>query len=404
MKKKRSSDLVAIKGHRNYYRSPVSGKIYYKDSKIPKFSTGETAILKAKNVVDIKRVQSSEKCSKGEAKKKVQGVVNLPVSHFFELLLAEKTPESAKATVRTYGISWKHGINGFWGKLHASDLHDQKLVEYKHWYLENHPKRSAKKTMVHFGMIVKKAFAMKAIPAMPDLTILEVVDEVVSRNAERDGVGRVYREIEEIRPMILVSSELSKHMDFSHRNKLKRATYDPKDIDTMVHLAVVLGARSGVRKMEALRLKWFDVDLVGRTFRVWATKNSTSREIPMIDELWGAFKVRSEHLGGRSPFVFPMISDMNRHTSGQFFDRFWKLVQQKAGIRGWDVKNAARYHDLRHTFATRLAEDGWNTSTACKILDMSYEIFEKVYAKPSTLVIGEQLRRTFEQTNKERQR
>ena len=87
-----------------------------------------------------------------------------------------------------------------------------------------------------------------------------------------------------------------------------------------------------------------------------------------------AFQIQKQFTD--SVWVFPMPSDPTRHISSQVFDKVWFKCRSLAGVTG-------RYHDLRHTFATKTAEDGWPPVVACEVLDQSLAIYQKTYCKPS---------------------
>ena len=144
-----------------------------------------------------------------------------------------------------------------------------------------------------------------------------------------------------------------------------------------------------MRKMEAGKLKRESVDIQKKVLRVWSFKNHEWREIPLMPEVADAFKEHYKHVA-KSPWVFPMVTDPERHCSSQILDKGWYEARELAGIRG-----RLRFHDLRHTFATRTAEENWPPILACEILDMSLSVYQNTYCKGSLAKKDQLLRKTF---------
>lgn len=380
---KRASDLKTIEGHKNYYRSLKSGIIYYKDSKTPKFSTGETTIGKAKKVVEEKKLLQAG-MTPVSAKRTMQGITNPPITELYAEMVKEKTSDVKSTTAYNYMRDWRNAIQPFWGDKFAQDINENNLLKFKTWYLENRSTKYARKAIIHFKMHCKWLFKKKIIKVMPDLEMLNTIHATVEKNARRDVVGRVYDEKTEVLPMLEAAKSVSPHDYLCSR----------------AHLAILLGVRCGMRKeSEVLKSKWENLDFKAKTLKVWSEKNHCWRTIPLIEEVIEAFRVQAKFTMALSEWVFPMPSDPKKHITGQVLDKVWTTVKEKAKIRDWNVKGAARFHDLRHTCATRTAEFGWQPVVACEYLDMSLDIYQKTYCHPSTSSIAEMVKRTFENSS-----
>ena len=98
---------------------------------------------------------------------------------------------------------------------------------------------------------------------------------------------------------------------------------------------------TGLRRTEAARLQWSDVDLDNQTFLVRDTKNKRAHELPLSDYLFALLKRRSDAAGDEA-FVFAVDSEQ-----GHIRDpRFWmERVSAASGV-------PFALHDLRRTFAT----------------------------------------------------
>jgi integrase len=89
---------------------------------------------------------------------------------------------------------------------------------------------------------------------------------------------------------------------------------------------------TGLRRSEALGLKWEDVDLLGRTLTVKDTKNHRDHTLPLPDYLAGLLGAMPRH----GPYVF----EGPRGLSSALEE-----VARRSGVRFC-------IHDLRRTFAT----------------------------------------------------
>jgi integrase len=125
---------------------------------------------------------------------------------------------------------------------------------------------------------------------------------------------------------------------------------------------VVLALNTGLRRGELLSLEWARVDLSQRTVRVINTKSiSGDRIIPMNVTVHAVLSERVER--ATSPLVFPS----NRKPDEKFLD-LKKGFHKAVGLAGI---SHIRFHDLRHTFATRLVRAGVDIVTVQKLLGHS---------------------------------
>lgn len=122
----------------------------------------------------------------------------------------------------------------------------------------------------------------------------------------------------------------------------------------MLFLIVGFLLMTGARRSEALLARWEHIDIARETWLIPFSKSGKPRHIPLsagaISFLAEAKKISSYYpLARTSPYVFP-----NRKTGEPFSNIFnsWDTARKKAGLK--DV----RMHDLRHSFASALVNNG----------------------------------------------
>lgn len=97
---------------------------------------------------------------------------------------------------------------------------------------------------------------------------------------------------------------------------------------------------TGMRRREALELRWTEVNLVAGEITLRDTKNGEDCTIPLCNYIWNVLALRSQ--GARSEFVFPG-TDPNKPITAAH--RSYTLVANRAGVPFCP-------HDLRRTFIT----------------------------------------------------
>lgn len=123
---------------------------------------------------------------------------------------------------------------------------------------------------------------------------------------------------------------------------------------------------TGARKQEALKAKWEDIDLTGNVWRIPLSKSGKVRHITLSETAVNFLTLVQGHnakLLGQifitCPYVFP-----NPKTLKPFCTIFysWDTARKKAGLP------EVRIHDLRHTFASTLVNNGVSLYEVQKLL------------------------------------
>lgn len=133
---------------------------------------------------------------------------------------------------------------------------------------------------------------------------------------------------------------------------------------------------TGARRSEALRAKWDHIDLKKKNWVVPISKSGRPRHIPLslkaIEFLNIAKKISRRFTAAKaSPYVFP-----NLQTGQPFKNLFnsWDTARSRAGLK--DV----RPHDLRHSFASALVNNGHSIYDVKELLGHSSVATTQRYA------------------------
>jgi integrase len=112
---------------------------------------------------------------------------------------------------------------------------------------------------------------------------------------------------------------------------------------------IVFALNTGTRQAEMLTLRASEVNLARRTITLLHTKNKRVRTIPInqtVCELLG----RKQKVRSISGYVFTSLTGGPIDAANLI--RAFRKVRERTGL------NDVRWHDLRHTFATRLVQAG----------------------------------------------
>ena len=118
---------------------------------------------------------------------------------------------------------------------------------------------------------------------------------------------------------------------------------------------IVTALNTGMRKGEILGLKWSNVDFKAGVIIVEGTKNGEIRKIPMNKKLTETLE--SAKKVSKGEYVF----SENEEPYGDVKTGWWTALE-KAEIEGF------RFHDLRHTFGSRLGMKGYDIKTIAELM------------------------------------
>lgn len=123
-----------------------------------------------------------------------------------------------------------------------------------------------------------------------------------------------------------------------------------------LYLLVLMAITTGARRGELEALRWRDVDLERAEAQVLRSKNGSRRTLVLVP---GVVEELGRHAGRDSALIF---ASSRRPDVAFNFVPAWKRALRGAGIR-----RPFRFHDLRHTCASTLAQNG---ATLLQIADV----------------------------------
>jgi integrase len=160
----------------------------------------------------------------------------------------------------------------------------------------------------------------------------------------------------------------------------------PDVLGPVLRVLILVAAITGLRQSELIGLRWRDIDWVAQRIRVRNTfvrgehstdgksDLSTSRSVPMADRVARALEAWSRRTayGADDDLVFA------HPQTGKPLDRSKVTKRFKAACRDAGVR-PVRFHDLRHTFGTRLAASGESMRTIQEFLGHADSKTTQVY-------------------------
>jgi integrase len=122
---------------------------------------------------------------------------------------------------------------------------------------------------------------------------------------------------------------------------------------------ILFAVNTGLRQSEILDLKWRQVDLSRKTITILEQKNQGRDTLPLSEGALKVLQQREKVRCAETEYVFH-TRNATRINSRNLLRAFYSAAE-KAGIEN------LRFHDLRHTFATRLAQAGVDLYTVQKL-------------------------------------
>lgn len=241
------------------------------------------------------------------------------------------------------------------------DLYKRPLGEISAWLIEKHKATrlaaglnpaTVNRDLVRIKAALAKAVEWELLPEHP-------LRSVKRAKGENSGHVRFLSDTEEqALRMALVARERANEMRRERGNAWRSQRGHAALIATTGycdHLMpmVLVSLNTGLRRGELTAITWADLNVPGKllTVRAGYAKSGKSRHLPLNSEAMDVLRrYRMQSIGeGR---IFPILDAKTA----------WATVLKTAGIHGF------RWHDLRHSFASRLVMAGVDLNTVRELL------------------------------------
>lgn len=313
-----------------YYRFQLNGKEYYRA---------------CKGAVDKKTALEYEAVVKAEIMRGNLGILdNKPkptLKYAIKLYL-----EYSEINKKTYccDIHSTDIFLEYFGNVNLEDITPAKIEDFK---------RDVKN-----DRNIKNATVNRYLQALSKMLNIAVANDLLNKNPmwsvkklkENNYKTRVLSLEEEKR----LFAEIERGYDVVGRER------KPKTIYPYIHLKPLIecALQTGMRRGEIFNLKWSNIDFEYNFIELLETKSGKSRKIPISSKMMQVLKNSKND----TEYVF-----INKETGMPYNDikRSFHSVLKKADIDDF------RFHDFRHTAATRMLEKGADIRTVQEILGHS---------------------------------
>jgi integrase len=186
--------------------------------------------------------------------------------------------------------------------------------------------------------------------------------------------------VDRVWPPKLMFTEPDERKRFLSDEELQAVLAAASKHSTLMNAAIVTSIACGMRQGELLRLRWSDVDLEKQSIRILLTKNGDARAVYLPSAAAVALRaLKREKVLGKSIFV----DDKGQPVEKSWLEYRWRVIRASAGLQNF------RWHDLRHSCASFLAQQGATLLEIGSVLghksaSMTKRYAHLVQAKPVT--------------------
>ncbi len=300
-------------GNKWYFRFKIRGKEYYKS--IPE-ATDQQSALKYEAIVKGELLKGNLGIIEDKKKSTLKEGIELYLDYS---RINKKSTNNDNAYTEAFKKFFKSGS-------YLEDITPATIEDFKNWLLK---KDLSKSTVNRYLQALSK---MLNICIDNELILINPMKKVKLLKPDNHTIRFLNRTEEKI---------FNKFLPKFYFVDLKNKT------GSMLKLIIKFALKTGARKEEILSLKWNNIDFKKDTIELLHTKSGKKRLIPLAKSLKKLLLKLKMH--NNTEYVF-----INPTTGKRYIDikKSFNNAVKKSGIKKF------RFHDLRHTFATRLIEKG----------------------------------------------
>lgn len=247
---------------------------------------------------------------------------------------------------------------------------DKDLLDVNSWLIEKWKSKRIKnginpKTINRDLAPLKTAFSRAKkwgfinVNPLLDVDLCKVEDELLVRYLSNNEEARLRNALNSRDIKIRTGRTSANKWRAERKYRLKPELCDQGYVDHLEPI-VILSLNTGLRRGEILGMEWNDVNLPDKQIMIRArnAKSRKMRYIPLNEEAYNVLQKWEPNESNRTGLVFP---SKNKKPFVSI-KKAWLKILMDAGIQEF------RWHDLRHTFASKLVMAGVDLNTVRELL------------------------------------
>lgn len=313
--------------------------------------TPKSARAKAKKVAgavaDGKDPTAEKQRKRIEAERARQGTLRAFIEQVYEPYVSVELA-TGKTDVASIKVNFKHLLDKPMDQITSSEIKD--------WRRDKHASGRAATTTKRYEAALKACLSMAVERKLLDFHPLQ---DLKPPKVDKNPPIRTISEPEErqLRDSLRQrDANMRQERISTNKWRAERGRKPYPDYGAYVdHLepATLLALNTGTRRGEILKLRWGDMRDGNLTVQGTGSKNKQTRTIPLNAEASQILKQWKPKNATDDDWVFPGTGEAPLTT----IQRPWRSIRKAAKLP------KLRFHDLRHTFATRLLERGVHIKT-----------------------------------------
>jgi site-specific recombinase XerD len=192
----------------------------------------------------------------------------------------------------------------------------------------------------------------------------DVLDYIVMRRKQKAKAATINREISILKQMLgylvrtgVLQSNPAAEIKMEKNMTIRDRWITPEEETRLVEAApiwlkpvIIFAAATGMRRGEILKLTKEQVDIPGKTVIILKSKNGRPRIIPLTTRALEALRIADARRIREKTLIF--VDRTDKQIPEAILEYNFKIAAAEAGL------DDLHFHDLRHTFATRLVQRG----------------------------------------------